>query len=207
MASFLGIDIGGTFTDAFLGDDKGNITTAKVPSTPPNFAEGLLNAVDEFAKLRGLTGDQSLADVDFLRHGTTATLNALVTGNVAKVGLLTTKGHRDSIYIMNIEGRYAGLGSEQIQDVASTRKPQPLIPQRMTKEITERVDHQGSVVVEVDKNEARTAIRELLAEDVDAIAVHEPEYTLTPGVADYVKSMANLGIAPKAQTSQSRWSQ
>lgn len=171
MASILGIDIGGTFTDAFLGDDKGNVATAKVPSTPPNFAEGLLNAVDTLAKLRGLASDQSLADVDFLCHGTTATLNALVTGNVAKVGLLTTKGHRDSIYIMNIEGRYAGLGSEQIQDVASTRKPPPLVPKRMTKEITERVDYQGSVVVEINEKEARTAIRELLAEGVDAIAV------------------------------------
>jgi len=110
MASILGIDIGGTFTDAFLGDDKGNVTTTKVPSTPPNFAEGLLNAVDELAALRGLPSEQALTDVDFLSHGTTAALNALVTGNVAKVGLLTTKGHRDSIYIMNIEGRYAGIG-------------------------------------------------------------------------------------------------
>jgi N-methylhydantoinase A len=171
VASILGIDIGGTFTDAFLGDDKGNVTTAKVSSTPPNFAEGLLNAVDELGKLRGLPREHSLADVDFLCHGTTAALNALVTGNVAKVGLLTTKGHRDSIYIMNIEGRYAGLGAEQIQDVANTRKPPSLIPKRMTKEITERVDYQGSVVVELDEAEARDAILELLAEGVDAIAV------------------------------------
>lgn len=171
MASILGIDIGGTFTDAFLGDDQGNVTTAKVPSTPPNFADGLLNAVDELGRRRGLQHDQALADVDFISHGTTAALNALVTGNVARVGLLTTKGHRDSIYIMNIEGRYAGLGSDEIQDVQGTRKPPPLIPKRMVKEMTERVDYQGKVVVELDESEALTAIRELLDEGVDAIAV------------------------------------
>ncbi|WP_063052491.1 hydantoinase/oxoprolinase family protein [Nocardia arthritidis] len=171
MASILGIDIGGTFTDAFLGDDKGNVTTAKVPSTPPNFAEGLLNAVDEIGRKLGRPREKALADVDFICHGTTAALNALVTGNVARVGLLTTKGHRDSIYIMNVEGRYAGLGSHEIQDVTGTRKPPPLIPKRMVKEITERIDYQGEVVVPLDEEVARSAIRELLAEGVDAIAV------------------------------------
>ncbi|WP_109529418.1 hydantoinase/oxoprolinase family protein [Nocardia aurea] len=171
MASILGIDIGGTFTDAFLGDDKGNVTTAKVPSTPPNFAEGLLNAVDEIGRKLGRPREQELADVDFICHGTTAALNALVTGNVARVGLLTTKGHRDSIYIMNVEGRYAGLGSHEIQDVTATRKPPPLIPKRMVKEITERIDYQGDVVAPLDEDEARSAIRELIADGVDAIAV------------------------------------
>lgn len=171
MASILGIDIGGTFTDAFLGDDAGNVTTAKVPSTPPDFETGLLNAIDALAAQRGLPREQALADVDFLCHGTTAALNALVTGNVSRVGLLTTKGHRDSIYIMNIEGRYAGLGAEELQDVFSTRKPPPLIPKQMTREVTERIDYAGRVVVPLDEDGARRAVRELLDQGVDAIAV------------------------------------
>jgi N-methylhydantoinase A len=171
VASILGIDIGGTFTDAFLGDDKGNVTTAKVPSTPPNFADGLLHAVDELGRKLSRPREQTLADVDFICHGTTAALNALVTGNVARVGLLTTMGHRDSIYIMNVEGRYAGLSPHEIQNVADTRKPPPLIPKRMVKEVAERIDYQGAVVVPLNEEEARTAIRELVAEGVDAIAV------------------------------------
>ncbi|MEV5777667.1 hydantoinase/oxoprolinase family protein [Streptomyces antimycoticus] len=171
MSAILGIDIGGTFTDAFLGDDQGNITTAKVPSTPPDFAEGFLNAVDEIGRKLGRSREATLSDVDYICHGTTAALNALVTGNVSRVGLLTTKGHRDSIYIMNVEGRYAGLGPEEIQNVAATRKPPPLLPKRMVKEITERVDYQGNVVVRLDEDKARVAIRELLEDGVAAIAV------------------------------------
>ena len=79
----------------------------------------MLNSIDSLAEAMGRDVRDLLADTAYIIHGTTASLNALVTGDVAKVGFLTTKGHRDSIYIMNLEGRYAGLSPEEIQDITA----------------------------------------------------------------------------------------
>lgn len=171
MAYVIGIDIGGTFTDAFAADESGKVAATKTPSTPPDFSEGFLTGLDELAAtLRTDTGSL-LADTHYIVHGTTSTLNALVTGDVATVGFLTTRGHADSIAIMNLEGRYAGLGADQIQDMVRTDKPKPLVPPRLVREIDERIDHKGAVIVELNEEGTRTAIRELVAAGAQAIAV------------------------------------
>lgn len=171
MAYVIGIDVGGTFTDAFASDDHGGIYSVKVASTPPDFSRGVLGTIDALAKSMGVDTASLLGETAYICHGTTSTLNALVTGDVAEVGFLTTKGHRDSIYIMNLEGRYAGLGQEEIQNITATRKPAPLIPKRRVKEITERIDYKGSVIVPLDEEASRASIRELLASGVEAVAV------------------------------------
>jgi N-methylhydantoinase A len=167
----IGIDVGGTFTDAFASDDKGNVYSAKVASTPPDFSRGVLGSIDALADDMGIGSRDLLKDTSYICHGTTSTLNALVTGDVAKVGFLTTQGHRDSIYIMNLEGRYAGLGQEEIQNITATRKPAPLIPKRNVKEIVERIDYKGSIIVTLDEKAAMNAIEELINDGVEAIAV------------------------------------
>ncbi|MCA1645140.1 MAG: hydantoinase/oxoprolinase family protein [Chloroflexi bacterium] len=171
MPYIIGVDVGGTFTDAFAADESGLAMSAKAPSTPPDFARGVINALEELAGQMDRSLNDLLSNTAYIAHGTTATLNALVTGNTSRVGFITTKGHRDSIYIMNLEGRYAGLGPEEIQNVTATHKPEPLVPKRHAKEVTERVDYKGTVLVALDEAEARQVIRELLADKVEAIAV------------------------------------
>lgn len=171
MTYVVGVDVGGTFTDAFASDESGRIVAAKTASTPPDFSRGVLQVLSELAGQLDQPVEQFLKQVPYVCHGTTSTLNALVTGEVSKVGFITTKGHRDSIYIMNLEGRYAGLSAEEIQDVMTTRKPPPLIPKRRAKEVTERVDYKGEVLVPLDESETRRVIEELLDERVEAIAV------------------------------------
>ncbi len=171
MAYVIGIDIGGTFTDAFVADESGKVAGAKTPSTPPDFSEGFLTVLDELAGLLGVDTGALLADTHYIVHGTTSTLNALVTGDVATVGFLTTRGHADSIAIMNLEGRYAGLGADQVQDMVRTDKPKPLVPPELIREIDERIDHKGAVIVELDEEGSRTAVRELVAAGAQAIAV------------------------------------
>lgn len=171
MAHVIGIDIGGTFTDAFVADESGRVAGTKAPSTPPNFSQGFLAVLDELAQTLGTDTRTLLADTDYIVHGTTSTLNALITGDVATVGFLTTRGHADSITIMNLEGRYAGLGSDQVQDMVRTNKPAPLVPPHLVREIDERVDHKGAVVVSLDEEGTRRAIRELVEAGAQAIAV------------------------------------
>ncbi len=171
MGYIVGVDIGGTFTDAFGCDETGRAWSAKSPSTPTDYAQGMVNAVEELAGVVGVSLEQLLSQTEVICHGTTSTLNALVTGNVAKVGFLTTQGHADSIRIMNAEARHIGLSPEQKQNMSQTDKPAPPVHRSLVREVRERIDYKGSVLVPLDEDQVRTAITELLAQGAEALAV------------------------------------
>jgi N-methylhydantoinase A len=171
MGYVLGVDVGGTFTDAVGVSPSGVLASAKTPSTPPGYTQGVMLALEMLAREFGLSRRALLEGTDHIAHGTTSSLNALVMGRVPPVGFITTKGHRDSIYIMNVQGRYLGRPSHEIQNVLSQKKPPPLVPRSLAKEVTERIDRAGQVVVPLDEQEARRAIRDCLAQGVTAIAV------------------------------------
>src|SRR6201994_1869033 len=171
MAYVIGVDVGGTFTDAVLDDDAGTVLAAKSPSTPPDYSRGVMDVLALLAEQLGQSLPDMLAHTHHIAHGTTSSLNALVTGNVPPVGFLTTKGHRDSIFIMNVEGRYLGRSADELQNVLGQSKGHGLLPKRHALEVTERVDRDGTVVVALDEDEARVAIRALLDDGVQAIAV------------------------------------
>src|SRR5246127_2595885 len=171
MGHVIGVDVGGTFTDAVLVRADGSMVSSKTPSTPPNYDEGVLTAVDLLAKETGIGQRELLADTEYIAHGTTSSLNALVMGKVPDVGFITTKGHRDSIYIMNVEGRYLGRPQHELQDILRQQKPRHIVRRKLAREVTERIDRDGGVIVKLDENETRQIIDELLAEGVRAIAV------------------------------------
>jgi N-methylhydantoinase A len=171
MAYVIGVDVGGTFTDAVLTDESGHVVAAKAPSTPPDYSEGVLDVIQLLADQLGSTVETMLAGTHHVAHGTTSSLNALVTGNVPPVGFITTRGHRDSIYIMNVEGRYLGSSPDQLQNVLGQSKSHGLVPKRHAWEVTERLDRDGQVVVVLDEDDARTAVRALLDDGIRAIAV------------------------------------
>lgn len=171
MGYVIGVDTGGTFTDAFAADENGRIASAKSASTPPHFGAGFLNVIDELASSMDMSTKQLLHDTQYVVHGTTSTLNSLITGDVAQVGFITTRGHADSISIMNVEGRYAGLSNDQIQNMSATRKPAPLVPRHRVREIDERTDYKGAEVVPLDVDGVRAEVRALIEDGVEAIAV------------------------------------
>ena len=171
MSLVIGVDVGGTFTDAVLIDDQGGVAAAKVPSTPPDYSSGVLDVLRALAEHRGESLEAMLASAHHLAHGTTSSLNALVMRQVPRVGFLTTVGHRDSIFIMNVEGRYLGRSSDELQDVMRQSKAHALLPKRLALEVTERMDRDGRVVVPLEEDSARDAIRTLVDAGVEAIAV------------------------------------
>lgn len=171
MTYVIGVDTGGTFTDGFVTDDSGRLSSAKSPSTPPAFSVGVLDVIDELAMSLKTSTRDLLSHTSYIVHGTTSTLNALITGDVCKVGFLTTKGHADSVAIMNVEGRYAGLDPDRIRNMAASNKPAPLVPRNLIVEINERTDHKGAQIVPLDESAVRTATRVLLSQGVEAIAV------------------------------------
>jgi N-methylhydantoinase A len=171
MGYYCGVDIGGTFTDCVVIDDDGKLTLAKVSSTPPDFARGFLDAVGEAAHKVGLERQDFLSQTSLLLHGTTVGTNVLVQRRGARTGLITTRGHRDHLLMMRSYGRSAGLPIEQLLRVSRHRKPEPIIPPQLIREVSERMDWEGDVVLPFNDQEARAAVQELVAEGVEAIAI------------------------------------
>lgn len=171
MGFVIGVDVGGTFTDAVGVSPTGELASAKSPSTPPDYSEGVMLALELLAEQFGLSRRALLQQTDHVAHGTTSSLNALVMGRVPPVGFITTKGHRDSIYIMNVEGRHLGRPPHELQNVLAQSKPAPLVPRSLSVEVTERIDRAGNVVVRLDETEARAAVRRCRDAGATAYAV------------------------------------
>src|SRR5690554_3776366 len=126
----LGVDVGGTHTDLVLLDARtGDIRVEKVSSTPHNPAIGVLNGVAKFVET-GIQPDK----IGFFAHGTTITTNALLEMRGSKVGLLVTKGYRGVQEVQN-QARDANLFDYFY------KKPTPIDPQSLTREIAERSDY------------------------------------------------------------------
>jgi N-methylhydantoinase A len=171
---FVGVDTGGTFTDCVVVDDSGRVITAKAASTPPNFADGVLAALERAASALGsLDVAQLLARTRFFGHGTTVGTNALLTRTGAKTGLLTTRGHEDMLFMGRIKQKVAGMNEDQLHDFLTHDKDdRPLVPRRLVHGLNERVDYKGAEIVPLDDAEARRALHQLIDVDgCEAIAV------------------------------------
>jgi N-methylhydantoinase A len=167
----VGVDIGGTFTDCAIVAPDGSIHKGKVPTLPQDRAASFFDAIGEAAAGLGLSLDELLEAAERIVHGTTTGTNALITRAGARVGLITTAGHRDAIAIMKGAGRLAGLDGELLLDLAGTNKPQQIVPRTLVAEVNERIDFEGEVVVELEEASAQRALELLAAEGIDALTV------------------------------------
>jgi N-methylhydantoinase A len=149
------VDVGGTFTDACIFDEReGTMTVTKAPSTPDPI-DGVLLA------LRRATLD--LRDVAFFAHGTTVATNALLTRALPRAALVTTRGFRDVIEIRR--------GTrEDLWDHYRDPSP-PYIRRRDRLVVDERVDYRGQVLEPLDEAQAREIARILRRRGMQAVAV------------------------------------
>jgi N-methylhydantoinase A len=150
----VGIDTGGTFTDV-VAASNGEVRRAKVPSTPPNFDDGVLAAI-------GAVG-LAPAEVLVLAHGTTVTTNAVITKTGARTGLITTQGFRDVLELRR-------HNRAELYDILWD-PPEPLVPRRRRLEIRERVDYAGTVVQELDELELEEVLERLHDHEIESLAV------------------------------------
>ncbi len=161
-AWMIGVDTGGTFTDLVAVEEtSGAMRFAKVASVPADPSQAVMNALEEI-----FAAGVAPADVAAFVHGTTIATNALLEGKGAKTGLLITRGFR-AVY--ETRGWSQPQGSDLIDPFY--RKPPLLIPQRLTEEVTGRLDFQGRVLAPLDENDVRAAARKFLAAGVESVAV------------------------------------
>ncbi|HEV7828333.1 MAG TPA: hydantoinase/oxoprolinase family protein [Pseudonocardiaceae bacterium] len=172
MYYYVGVDIGGTFTDCVLVDRQGNHRTAKVLSTKDDPVAGVLAGLGRLAETAGVDLPTLLEGTERLGHGTTIGTNAVLERRGARVGLVATAGHGDALAMMRGAGRVAGRSIEGVFSVHGSRLPAPLIVPGAVVEVQERIDASGKVVVELDTDAAVERITRMIAEyELDSIAV------------------------------------
>ena len=163
MSVTIGIDVGGTFTDIVVTAADGTTTIAKAATTPADQSDGVLDGIARAAAALGLTPAALLGQTSRIVHGTTVATNALLEGKAARVGMLTTEGHRDVIEMRE------GLKPERYN--LRMAPPAPLVPRHLRLPVRERIRPDGATEVALDRASLNAALDRLAAENVDAVAI------------------------------------
>jgi N-methylhydantoinase A len=162
MSSRLGIDVGGTFTDLLLFDERsGAMRLLKTPSTPADQSVGILNGIQQLIEETGVTP----SDVTALLHGTTVSTNIVLEEKGARVGLLVTQNFEQVLHLARSQtpGPLAGWIIMQ--------KPDPLADLELTRGIRERMSARGDIITPLDEASARKAIAELIELGAEAVTI------------------------------------
>ncbi len=156
----LGVDIGGTFTDLVIVDEEsGRVWSEKVLTTSEDPAQCVITGLSRLMQNHGFRGSEVVRVI----HATTLVTNAIIERKGAKTGLITTRGFRDIL----------GIGREIRFDLYDLflEIPEPLVPRHLIKEVEERVNNEGQVLVPLEAEQVSSVARELVAQGVEAIAV------------------------------------
>lgn len=181
MSYRLGVDVGGTFTDLLLiNDETGASFTAKVPSTPHDPSEAVLNGIEKICRTSGVDA----RDIRYVMHGTTVATNAILTRRGAKVGLVTTAGFKQVLHIARsfVPG---GLGGW-----VTFNKRELLAPLELTVEAHERIGADGDVVLPLEEARLREELVALSKKGIQALTI-----SLINAYANDVHEQAVLRIA------------
>lgn len=158
MATRIGVDVGGTFTDLICYDDEtGGVRVAKEPTTPAAPEQGVVRAVEQ-----AVPGD-IVGSTRYFLHGTTVGLNSLLTRTGAVVGMLATSGFRDVLEIRRGD-------RDEMYDLFWSPPP-PLVPRRLRIPVTERIRADGVVHTPLDKEDVRKAVEVFREEGVACVAI------------------------------------
>jgi N-methylhydantoinase A len=153
----LGVDVGGTFTDAVLLDGD-RLHTAKVPSTPEDQSSGVIAAVEEVLRRAGADTGR----VEGFTHGMTVGTNALLEERGARTALVATRGFADVLEI--------GRQNRPSLYHPCRRRPKPLVEPELRFEAEERIGPDG-VISELSNDEVERLVAELRDAGAESIAV------------------------------------
>src|SRR5208282_4427075 len=156
----VGVDIGGTFTDAVCFDERtGRTYMSKVPTTPQDLTVGFMNSLQRVL----IQSNSEPTDVSCIVHGTTVATNALLEHRGSRTAMITTRGFRDVIEI----------GTQlrpKLYDTFQT-KLTPVVPRYLRFEVTERVGSKGEVVSPLVESEVLAIVSQLRELEVGSVAI------------------------------------
>ena len=160
----IGVDVGGTFTDLVLADATGAVRVFKVPSTPADPAQGVLDAIERAAERMELGGPAALLErCELFVHGSTVATNTALEHKGAKAGLLTTAGFRDSLEIRR------GIR----ENPWDHRPPNPpvLVPRHLRRPVRGRIDASGAEIEPLALEDVEAAAEIFRREDVGSVGI------------------------------------
>ena len=155
----IGADIGGTFTDLVVLGEDGQVLVTKVPSTPENYSQGVVDALSSAVATLGLKSE----DISEVSHGFTVASNAILERKGERTALITTEGFRDVLELARIR-------TPRLYDLYY-RKPVPLVERRLRLEVRERVDFRGETVISLEMPDVEHAAEFLIEEGIRSVAV------------------------------------
>ena len=158
------IDVGGTFTDCLVMDESGEVRQFKVPSTPPDYASGLIGSLEKGARFYGLSTSEFMGQLELILHGTTVASNAILTGDGARTGMITTEGFRDICEIRR------GMRLSSMYNLF-VPPYQPLVPRYRRLGVAERTLHTGEIMTPLSETDVKKAAESLRKQGVQSIAV------------------------------------
>src|SRR4029453_9104028 len=127
MSFFVGTDVGGTFTDLWVADGSGEARVFKAPTTA-DVMGGVIAALELAAQSYGLDFGDFCTRIKRFGHGTTVSLNALLTGRAASTAIVTTLGFGDTLEIGRMRRQTAGLSDTEVTDYFLNNRHLPIIP-------------------------------------------------------------------------------
>jgi N-methylhydantoinase A/oxoprolinase/acetone carboxylase beta subunit len=171
MSNRIYVDIGSTFTDCIVIHQQ-EMLSVKTPTIPYDAGESILSALRECARRLQTDLYELLKDTSEIRYATTTALNQLLARKGPILGLLTTAGAEDSIYIGLGAQWVDGLKDGEWQELLpKAKKPTPLIPRENCVGVRERIDSQGNVIRPLDEEHLRRQIHRLIKQGVQGFVV------------------------------------
>jgi N-methylhydantoinase A len=161
----LGIDAGGTFTDFVLADNQGEVRLFKALSTPADPTQAIASGLRLIAEDLGVSERDVISECDLCINGTTVGLNALIQHKGAKVGLICTAGHEDSLEI-RLGHKEDGYRYDPLYPPAKM-----LVPRYLRRGVRERIVSNGAVHTKLHEEDVRAACALFILEGVEAVAV------------------------------------
>jgi N-methylhydantoinase A len=166
------VDVGGTCTDCVVFRSGEPVHIGKSFSTPPDFEHGVMDSIGSAAAAMDIGLGELLASTRIFLHGSTVVDNTLFTRDGARTGLITTAGFEDTLLMTRgAYGRWSGQPEDSIKHPVATDRPLSLVPRSLIRGVPERVDARGTILEALDESSVEDAVKELLAEGVQAFAV------------------------------------
>jgi len=169
-SNLLNVDIGGTFTDAFVVLD-GVQATGKTLTTHADLSNGMLTAISEAAGKLGFGLEEAVTAAEVIKYSTTVGTNALIERTGPSVGLIATAGQEDTIHVARSRSWADGMPLEVQIDRTRAQRPPDLVPRALRVGVRERVDCFGNVIMPLQEEDVLAAVDNLVRLGVRAIAV------------------------------------
>lgn len=200
-SQILAIDAGGTMTDTFIIDSKGDFVVGKAQTTPLDEHIGLLNSAKDALSQWDAKMEEEFPNLLAGVYSGTAMLNRLVSRVGRRVGLVVNKGMEDNHRMGRGLQSFLGYSYSDKIHINTHHFDPPLVPRKWTVGVTERVDLFGSVVIPLYEHEIEPAIQKLIDEDVEAIVIsllHSYKYPANErkirDIAEQIIAKANKDI-------------